>query len=154
MRSVGFVVSLMILVCPACWPVLGQERQPTNLEKLAGQPADVAPSAYQYRADRKSEENPPESWIGLMKYASLPFDKTVDVNAPALKKVLCGLMWEEVLWLVRSLTRAKEVVGFDIMELSPIPGLRAPDFLAAKLLNKVLGYTCPPGAVATDRSHR
>jgi agmatinase len=65
-----------------------------------------------------------------------------------------GLTWEEILWLVRSLVRTKEVVGFDIMELSPIPGLRAPDFLAAKLLNKILGYTCPPGAVATDRSHR
>ena len=51
---------------------------------------------YQYRADRKPEANPPESWIGLMKYASLPFDKPVDVNAPALKKVLCGLIWEEV----------------------------------------------------------
>jgi hypothetical protein len=66
------------------------------LEKLVGQPADVAPSAYQYRADRKPEENPPESWIGLMKYANLPFDKTVDVRAPALQKVLCGLIWEEV----------------------------------------------------------
>jgi len=32
----------------------------------------------------------------LMKYAGLPFDKTVDVHAPALKKVLCGLLWEEV----------------------------------------------------------
>ena len=90
------MVPLMILVCLACWPVPGQEWQPADLEKLAGQPADIAPSAYQYRADRKPEENPPESWIGLMKYASLPFDKAVDVNAPALKKVLCGLIWEEV----------------------------------------------------------
>ncbi len=56
-----------------------------------------------------------------------------------------GLAWEEVLWLVRSLTAGREVVGFDVMELSPIPGFRAPDFLAAKLLNKILGYTCPPG---------
>jgi len=86
----------MILVCLACWPVPGQARRPTDLEKLAGQPADIAPSAYQYRADRKPEENPPESWIGLMKYARLPFDRAVDVNAPALKKVLCGLIWEEV----------------------------------------------------------
>jgi len=96
MRSVRFVVPLMILIYLACLPVPGQEWQPTDLEKLAGQPADIAPSAYQYRADRKSEENPPESWIGLMKCASLPFDKAVDVNAPALKKVLCGLIWEEV----------------------------------------------------------
>jgi len=31
-----------------------------------------------------------------MQYADLPFDKPVDVNAPAVKKMLCGLLWEEV----------------------------------------------------------
>lgn len=55
-----------------------------------------------------------------------------------------GLLWEEILWLVRTLVREREVVGFDIVELSPFPGFHAPDFLAAKLLYKVLGYTCPP----------
>jgi hypothetical protein len=30
-----------------------------RLDALVGQPADIAPSAYQYRADRKPEENPP-----------------------------------------------------------------------------------------------
>ncbi len=55
-----------------------------------------------------------------------------------------GLLWEEILWLIRTLTRGRKVVGFDMMELSPIPSLHAPDFLAARLLNKVLGYTCPP----------
>ncbi|MHB1035730.1 MAG: hypothetical protein ACYC35_12980 [Pirellulales bacterium] len=91
-----FAFSLTILFCLSCGLSPGQEPQPTDLESLAGQPADIAPSAYQYRADRKAEDNPPESWIGLMKYAGLPFDKPVDVNAPALKKVLCGLLWEEV----------------------------------------------------------
>ncbi|MDM7917089.1 MAG: agmatinase [Candidatus Eisenbacteria bacterium] len=55
-----------------------------------------------------------------------------------------GLLWDEILETVRVLTTGREVVGFDLMELSPIPGLHAPDFLAAKLLYKVLGYTCPP----------
>lgn len=63
-----------------------------------------------------------------------------------------GLSWEEILWVVRSLTKGKEVVGFDIMELSPIPGLRAPDFLAAKLLNKIFGLACPPGPHAPGRA--
>lgn len=62
-----------------------------------------------------------------------------------------GLLWEEVLWVIRSLTKGRVVVGFDLMELSPIPGLRAPDFLAAKLLNKILGYTCPPGTAQAKR---
>jgi len=67
-----------------------------ELAALVGQPADIASSAYSYRADRKADENPPESWILLMQYASLPFDRPVDVNAPAIKKALCGLLWEEV----------------------------------------------------------
>ena len=67
-----------------------------DLSARVGQPADIAPSAYLYRADRKAEENPPEGWILLMQYADLPFDKPVDAAAPAVKKVLCGLLWEEV----------------------------------------------------------
>jgi len=81
-----------------CWSGVGlsaKAGQP-DLDKLVGQPADIASSAYQYRADRKAEDNPPESWIGLMKYAGLPLNKPVDVNAPALKQVLCGLIWEQV----------------------------------------------------------
>ena len=67
-----------------------------ELAAWAGQAADMAPYAYQYRADRKADDNPPESWVMLMQYANLPYDKPVDTNAPAIKKVLCGLMWEEV----------------------------------------------------------
>ncbi|PWU12922.1 MAG: hypothetical protein C5B50_20420 [Verrucomicrobia bacterium] len=67
-----------------------------NLDALAGQPADIASSAYLYRADRAPEKNPPEAWILLMQYAGLPFEKPVDTNAPAVKQALCGLLWEEV----------------------------------------------------------
>ncbi|MCX6908194.1 MAG: hypothetical protein NTY01_09140 [Verrucomicrobia bacterium] len=76
-------------------PCVGAQKKP-SLDNLAGQMADIAPSAYQYRADRKPEGNPPESWIGLMKFAGLPLNQAMDVNAPALKKALCGLIWEEV----------------------------------------------------------
>lgn len=68
----------------------------TDIDKLAGQPVDIASSAYQYRADRKADDNPPESWLVLMHYAGLPLNKPVDVNAPAIKRVLCGLLWEEI----------------------------------------------------------
>jgi hypothetical protein len=61
-----------------------------------GQPADIAPSAYLYRAARQPEENPPEAWVLLMQQAGLPFDQAVNVNAPAVKQALCGLLWEEV----------------------------------------------------------
>lgn len=84
----------MIFLFIAASGVSGREQ--LDINKLVAQPADIAPSAYQYRADRAAKDNSPESWIALMKYANLPFDKAVDVNAPAFKKVLCGLIWEEV----------------------------------------------------------
>jgi hypothetical protein len=65
-------------------------------QELAGNPADIAPSAYLYRADRKAEENPPEAWVLLMQHGNLPFDKPLDPNVPAVKQALCGLLWEEV----------------------------------------------------------
>ena len=68
----------------------------TPLDQLVGQPVDIVGSAYCYRADRPSEENPPESWILLMQYAGLPYDQPVDVKAPSVRRALCGLLWEEV----------------------------------------------------------
>jgi hypothetical protein len=70
--------------------------QNTNWDKRIGQPADIADSAYGYRADCPADANPPEGWILLMQYAGLPYDKPVDVKAPAVRRALCGLLWEEV----------------------------------------------------------
>jgi hypothetical protein len=67
-----------------------------DLAAQVGQPADIAPGAYLYRADRPATQSPPESWIGLMQYAGLPYDRPVGADTPALKPVLCGLLWEEV----------------------------------------------------------
>lgn len=52
-----------------------------------------------------------------------------------------GIFWHDVLALVRAVTRERKVVGADVVELSPIPGLVAPDFMAAKLVYKIIGYT-------------
>jgi hypothetical protein len=62
----------------------------------AGQPADIAPSAYLYRADRTSDQNAPESWLALMRYAGMPLNKPADPKAPAIQRVLCALLWEEI----------------------------------------------------------
>ena len=59
-------------------------------------PADIAPGAYKYRADRPADLNDPESWILLMQYAKQPFDRPADVSAPEIKRVLCAFLWEEV----------------------------------------------------------
>jgi agmatinase len=51
-----------------------------------------------------------------------------------------GLGWYDVLRIVRRVAETRHIVGFDVVELFPIPGNFAPDFLAAKLVYKVLGY--------------
>ena len=38
------------------------------------------------------------------------------------------------------MANARHVVGFDMTELAPIAGLVAPDFLAARLAYKTMGY--------------
>ena len=67
-----------------------------DVDAWLGQPADIAPSAYLYRADRKPRENPPEAWVLLMQHGNLPFERPLDLEAPAVKQTLCGLLWEEV----------------------------------------------------------
>ena len=52
-----------------------------------------------------------------------------------------GLDWHELLNIVRKVAENRNIVGFDVMELCPIPGLIAPDFLAAKLVYKMIGYS-------------
>jgi agmatinase len=51
-----------------------------------------------------------------------------------------GLTWHDVLDVIREVSRKRRVVGFDIVELAPIPGMVAPDFLAARLAYRMMGY--------------
>ncbi len=51
-----------------------------------------------------------------------------------------GFSWYEILTLLRKTFTARNVVACDVVELSPIPGLMAPNFLCAKLVYKMLVY--------------
>lgn len=51
-----------------------------------------------------------------------------------------GITWRDVLQLIRHVSVRCSVRGFDVVELSPIPGMVAPDFLAAKLVYRIMGY--------------
>lgn len=51
-----------------------------------------------------------------------------------------GLGWYQVLALLRAIAKRRRIVGADCMELSPIPGLAAPDVLVARLAYKLIGY--------------
>ena len=52
-----------------------------------------------------------------------------------------GLSWEQTIDIIRNVCAFKEIVGMDFVEFAPISGLTAPDFLAAKLIYKTIGYT-------------
>jgi len=51
-----------------------------------------------------------------------------------------GLLWYDVLALLKNISNKKNIVGFDVVELCPDGKNKAPDFLAAKLIYKLLSY--------------
>ena len=51
-----------------------------------------------------------------------------------------GLLWYDVLALLKAVSERKNIVGFDVVELCPDSRNKAPDFLAAKLIYKLLSY--------------
>ena len=51
-----------------------------------------------------------------------------------------GLSWYETLRLLRRVIESRRVVGCDVVELCPMPGNIAPNFLCAKLIYKILSY--------------
>lgn len=51
-----------------------------------------------------------------------------------------GLYWNEVLQCIRKVSRKKKIVGFDVVELSPMKGVSHPDLMTAKLISKILNY--------------
>jgi agmatinase len=64
-----------------------------------------------------------------------------------------GLSWYEALALLRATIGRRRVVACDVVELSPIPGLMAPNFLCAKLIYKILTYRFA-GDLGTGSSRR
>ena len=56
-----------------------------------------------------------------------------------------GIYWNDLLKLIREISSRCKIRGFDIVELTPIPGMVAPDFLAAKLTYKIMGYITEGG---------
>jgi agmatinase len=58
-----------------------------------------------------------------------------------------GLGWYQVLKLLRAVSKAKLIVGFDVVELCPSSN-KSPDFLAAKLAYTLLSY------ISADKPYR
>jgi len=51
-----------------------------------------------------------------------------------------GLSWQVLLSLLEKVFSEKKVIGADVVELAPVPGLNAPDFLAAKLVYNIMKF--------------
>ncbi|MCF8365792.1 MAG: agmatinase [Bacteroidales bacterium] len=51
-----------------------------------------------------------------------------------------GLLWYQTIKFLKKVIGEKNVIGFDVVELAPVKTNRAPNFLAAKLIYKLLTY--------------
>jgi len=51
-----------------------------------------------------------------------------------------GILWKDLIRLIKGVSEKCTIRGFDIVELCPIPGMVAPDFTAAKLAYRIMGY--------------
>lgn len=51
-----------------------------------------------------------------------------------------GLTWQEVFKILKPVFQKKNVIAVDVVELSPIKNMSAPDFMIAKLIYRMIGY--------------
>ena len=92
---------------------------------------------------------PLDTWLPRV-LAALPDEVYVTIDLDAFDPAIMpatgtpepgGLDWYLALDLLRAVAAARRIVGFDVVELAPLPGNVAPEFLAAKLVYKLLGYS-------------
>ncbi len=93
-------------------------------------------------------QGPAQSWIhDILERISPSVYITIDLDVfdPSIMPAVGtpepgGLLWYPVLELLKEVVQKRTVIGFDVNELAPIPGNIAPDFMAAKLVFKLLAY--------------
>jgi agmatinase len=51
-----------------------------------------------------------------------------------------GLAWYQAMEIIKAAAKERNIIGADVVELMPIEGFAAPDFAAAKLVYKIIGY--------------
>lgn len=109
----------------------------------------------------EASEAPLETWLPRVLDA-LPEEIYITVDLDVFDPAIMpstgtpepgGLLWNRALAMLRAVCRAKRVVAFDVVELAPLPGFVAADFLAAKLLYKLLGYSFLGSGALAHRGH-
>jgi agmatinase len=83
----------------------------------------------------------PKILSGLTKNVYLTFD--LDAFDPSIMPAVGtaepgGLLWNETIKAIEMVSKKVNIVGADVVELAPIPGFEAPNFLAAKLVYKII----------------
>ncbi len=58
--------------------------------------------------------------------------------------------WYRTLRFLRRVFAERDVIACDVVELAPVPGVHAPDFLVAKLVYKLIGYRFDGPATAGE----
>ena len=61
-----------------------------------------------------------------------------------------GLLWPEVLNILKQVCATKNMVGFDVVELLPHKGDIASDFTVAKLVWKMMGMSSSKSSIIGD----
>ena len=118
-----------------------------GIRSLSTEEAEVLPrlrSTVFYDADMRQDPK----WIDRV-VESLAGDVYVTIDVDGMDPAIMpatgtpepgGLSWPEITRLLRTTAERRRIVAADIVELSPIPGMIAPNFLCAKLLYKLLTY--------------
>jgi agmatinase len=55
-----------------------------------------------------------------------------------------GLLYRQVVSLIRTLCRERAVVAADVVELAPIAGSHVSEYTAARIAQKIIHSCCPP----------
>jgi len=81
------------------------------------------------------------SLVGTHVYLTIDLDFFNPAEMPAVgTPEPGGFGWYETLDFLRELFIRREVVGCDVVELMPLKGISGPDFFAARLAYKLIGY--------------
>jgi len=116
----------------------------TSLEEMEFLQAENRPPiwARDVAADRKQA-----IYTLLNRMESLPTYITIDLDCldPSIMPATGtpepgGLGWFDLLECLKAILSRTQVIGFDVVELSPLPGYHAADFLAARLIYKLASY--------------
>jgi agmatinase len=77
---------------------------------------------------------------GKKVYLSIDFDCLDPSIAPGVRWLEPnGLTWNEILFILKEIIKNSKIVGFDLVEVSPIPGNNITEALASRLIYKIIG---------------